>query len=57
MKDKIKNLYNKDDKIVYKTLLEIETITTESKELYNYFNVLLEMINNEKSFVRVGDLD
>lgn len=51
--EKIKNLYNKDNNIAYKTLLELETMTTESNELYNYFNVFLEMLNNEKTFIRV----
>lgn len=53
MKRKIKNLYNEDNNSAYKTLLELETITTESNELYSYFKDLLELLNNEKTFVRV----
>lgn len=53
MKEKIENLYNEDNSSAYKTLLELETITTESNELYNYFNDLLKMLNNEKTFIRV----
>lgn len=53
MKEKIENLYNKDNNRAYKTLLELETMTTESNELYNYFNEFLEMLNNEKTFIRV----
>ena len=53
MKDKINNLYNKDDNISYNTLLELELITSQSNELYEYFDELLNMLNNEKSFVRV----
>ena len=53
MKEKIKTLYDKDDKAAYKKLLELETEVTESNELYNYFNDLLNMLKNEKSFVRV----
>lgn len=53
MKAKIKNLYNEDNNSAYKTLLELETITTESNELYNYFNDLLDMLNSEKTFIRV----
>jgi len=53
MKEKIENLYNKDNNSAYKTLLELETITTESNELYSYFNDLLEMLNNKKTFIRV----
>lgn len=53
MKEKIKNLYNEDNNSAYKTLLELEFITTESNELYNYFNEFLKMLNNEKTFIRV----
>ena len=53
MKEKIKKLYNEDNNSAYKTLLELEIITTESNELYNYFNEFLKMLNNEKTFIRV----
>ena len=53
MKEKIKNLYNEDNNSAYKTLLELEIITTESNELYNYFNEFLNMLNNKKTFIRV----
>ena len=53
MKEKIKKLYNEDNNSAYKTLLELEIITTESNELYNYFNEFLNMLNNEKTFIRV----
>lgn len=53
MKEKIENLYNENNNSAYKTLLELETITTESNELYSYFNDLLEMLNSEKTFIRV----
>ncbi|MBQ3298392.1 MAG: SufBD protein [Bacilli bacterium] len=53
MKEKIENLYNEDNNSAYKTLLELETVTTESNELYSYFNDLLKMLNNEKTFIRV----
>ena len=53
MKEKIIMLYDKDDKVAYKVLLELETEVTESNELYNYFNDLLNMLNNERTFVRV----
>ena len=49
----LKKLYNEDNNSAYKTLLELETITTESNELYNYFNEFLKMLNNEKTFIRV----
>lgn len=53
MKEKIENLYNEDNTIAYKTLLELETLTTESNDLYNYFNEFLKMLSNEKTFIRV----
>lgn len=53
MKDKIKLLYDKDNKIAYEVLTELENDVTESNELYNYFDELLNMLNNEKTFVRV----
>lgn len=53
MKEKLENLYNEDNNSAYKTLLELETITTESNELYSYFKDLLEMLNDEKTFIRV----
>lgn len=53
MKEKVENLYNEDNNSAYKTLLELETITTESKDLYNYFDEFLKMLNNDKTFIRV----
>lgn len=53
MRDKINDLYNSNNNLAYKTLLDLETITTESNELYNYFDELLSMINNDKTFIRV----
>ena len=53
MKDKINDLYNSNNNLAYKALLDLETITTKSNELYNYFDELLSMINNDKTFIRV----
>lgn len=53
MNEKIENLYNKDNNSAYKTLLELENITTESNELYSYFNSLLGMLNDENTLIRV----
>lgn len=53
MEDKILKLYNKDDKVSYNNLLDLEIEVTESNELYDYFDELLKMLENEKSFVRV----
>lgn len=53
MQEKIKKLYDKNQKDAYNNLLELEALTTESDELYIYFDELLEMLNNEKTSVRV----
>lgn len=53
MKDLITNLYNEDNNSAYKTLLELETITAGSNELYDYFDSLLAMLESEKTFIRV----
>jgi len=53
MREKLKNLCNKDNNSAYKTLLELEIITSKSDELYYYFDELLKMLNSDKTFVRV----
>lgn len=53
MKEKIEKLYSQDNTSAYHILLELEGITAESNELYAYFNDLLELLNNPKTFVRV----
>ena len=53
MKDKIIDLYNSDNNIAYKSLLDLEIITTESNQLYEYFDELLNMLSSNKTFVRV----
>lgn len=53
MKEEIIKLYSVDNNENYKILLDLEIITTESNELYSYFDELISMLSNEKSFVRV----
>lgn len=53
IEQKLNNLYSLDNKEAYKILLELELLSTESDELYNYFDDLLRMLNNEKTYVRV----
>lgn len=57
MREKIEILYNKDSNSAYKTLLELEAITVESNELYNYFSELLKMLNNKKHLLEFVALD
>lgn len=53
MIEKIESLYNEDNQSAYKVLLELEIITTDSNELYPYFDFFLEMFNSDKTFIRV----
>lgn len=53
MRELINDLYSTDNNKAYKALLELETITTESNELYDYFDELLTMLDSEKTFIRV----
>ena len=53
MNNKIEKLYSKDDKAAYNVLLELEAMAAESNELYDYFNEFLNMLNDERTFVRV----
>lgn len=49
----IKKLEDKDDKVAYNNLLELEKLAEQSDAIYEYFDIFLEMLDNEKSFIRV----
>lgn len=49
----IRKLEDKDDKVAYSNLLELEKFTEQSDAIYGYFDIFLEMLDNEKSFIRV----
>ena len=53
MDNVLEKLYDKDDKIAYNYLLELEDESNKSNRLYAYFDGLLEMLNDDKTFVRV----
>lgn len=53
MENEIKILYDKDDKEAYHKLIELESISTESDELYDYFNYFEKMLDDDKSYIRV----
>lgn len=53
MEEKINSLYGIDNVTTYQTLLELEMNTTESDELYKYFDKFLDMLNSDKSSIRV----
>lgn len=49
----IRKLEDKDDKVAYSNLLELEKFAEQSDAIYEYFDIFLEMLDNEKSFIRV----
>lgn len=53
MEENINILINADDKKAFDMLYKLELITTESNELYNYFDTFLDMLNSNRTFVRV----
>lgn len=53
IEEKIQALYDKDDKIAYQSLLNLEEIAEKSNETYAYFDEFLSMLTHEKSFIRV----
>lgn len=50
IEEHIKNLYNKDPNLAYKSLLELELISIESDILYNYFDEFFELINSSDTY-------
>lgn len=51
--DLIKELNNKDDKLAYKSLLTIEKLINESDIFYKHFDEFVQMLKNERSYVRI----
>ncbi|MDO5556881.1 MAG: SufBD protein [Clostridia bacterium] len=49
----IEELFKKDTTASYKCLLELEEISDRENTVYTYFDTFLEMLDNEKSFIRV----
>ena len=52
MEELIQNLYNLDNKVAYNTLKELEKLSENSNEVYKYFDKLVEMLDNENSYIR-----
>lgn len=53
MKEMILALYDREDKIAYQTLQQLEKISEESNKVYFFIEEFLEMLKNEKSYIRV----
>lgn len=49
----IEELFKKDTTASYKCLLELEEISDRENTVYTYFDTFLEMLDSEKSFIRV----
>lgn len=52
MEDVIKEITNKDDKVAYSKTKEIVEASKYSKDYYRYFDDFVELLNDEKSYVR-----
>lgn len=50
MMDKVNNLYSNDNDLAYQSLLDLEIISIESDEVYNYFDNFLELINSNETY-------
>ena len=46
-------LWGEDEKEAYEQLLELEKISETSEEVYSYFDDFIEMLKNEKSYIRI----
>jgi len=53
MREKITALYNENNNVAYKVLLELESISIESNELYHHFDELLKMLYSDNNYVKV----
>jgi hypothetical protein len=49
----IKTLYGNDNKEAYTILLELEKISETDNILYDYLDEFFQMIQNEKTFIRI----
>lgn len=49
----LENCWIKNNTATYRFLLELETTSAESDELYNYFEDFLKLLSHKSSFVRV----
>ena len=52
----ISGLFNKDDKLAYKCLKELISISEKDNSIYQFFDILAEMIDNDNSYVRTRGL-
>ena len=49
----IESLYDKDERVAYKNLQQLEKISENSDTIYKYMDRLIKMLDNEKSYIRV----
>lgn len=53
IEERMQLLWEKDEKEAYEQLLELEKISKTSKEVYSYLDDFIEMLESEKSYIRV----
>ena len=53
MKELINRLYSNDNNFAYEALKELEFKAFNSKEIYQYFDEFLTMLNHDKSYIRI----
>ena len=49
----IEILYSNDDKDAYNSLIQLENFSENNNEVYSYINEFFEMLDNQKSYIRV----
>ena len=53
MKDKLIDLVESNNNKAYQVLLELEMTCTNSSELYDYFDYLLDLLKSDKLFIKI----
>lgn len=53
MKDKLIDLVESNNNKAYQVLLELEMTCTNSSELYDYFDYLLNLLKSDKLFIKI----
>ena len=53
MEEMVKALYSKNSKEAYNILLELEKISDENNNLYNFLSEFFEMLHNDNMYIRV----
>jgi len=52
----VNGLFDKNDKIAYKCLIELESASEQDSRVYQFFNTFVDMIDNDNSYIRTRGL-